>query len=155
MALSSSDQTLLTLMLVLNSLKQSLGEKTRTRLYDIGEQIELASDLDDWEVIQEGLIDIISNDLLLNGQFEEILAKLNALDSDREYQLMPTQEELTQTFALNKELEIRHYEIELKPDRESREIANLVGKVIKSDRPSEMTRQSGFSEWLNRIKKLL
>ena len=84
MATTSSDNTLLALLLALKTLKTPLTETEQAKLYEVGEQLEL--DPDDWEFIREGLIAIIADNPSLNDNFQYILTHLNALDGNQERQ---------------------------------------------------------------------
>ncbi|MDF0554059.1 hypothetical protein [Kamptonema sp. UHCC 0994] len=151
MATSSSDNTLLALLLALKTLKTPLTETERAKLYEVGEQLEL--DPDDWEFIREGLIAIISDNPSLNENFQDILTHLNTLDGNQERQLLPTGRELAQVNPIDNSIERRGYD-EGEPEFESLEILNtsqkVAQKVLKGSNPVVAARELN---WLERIIK--
>ncbi|OCR02921.1 hypothetical protein BCD67_03240 [Oscillatoriales cyanobacterium USR001] len=156
MATSSSDNTLLALLLALKTLKTPLSETERAKLYEVGEQLEL--DPDDWEFIREGLIAIIADNPSLKKNFQDILTHLNALDGNQERQLLPTARELAQVNPTDNSIEERSIErrgnVEGEPEFESLEILNtsqkIAKKVLKGSNPVAAARELN---WLERITK--
>jgi hypothetical protein len=152
MATTSSDNTLLALLLTLKTLKTPLTETEQAKLYEVGEQLEL--DPDDWEFIREGLIAIIANNPSLNENFQDILTHLNALEGNQERQLLPTARELAQVNSTDNSIEKRGY-VEGEPELESKETPNISQKIItqKVLREANPLAAVGELNWLERIIK--
>lgn len=148
MTIPPRDTTLLVLLLALNKIQESQNQSEQdflwSRLFEVGEQLEL--DPDDWEYIYEGLIYIVNSHSQLNGIFQKIDAHIQTLNSQTLNNLIPTEEEILQVFELPIYSEVRGDEEQ--PNLDNQGIIQIAIMVLKSSNPSDAAKQSN---WVQRI----
>ena len=132
--------TLLALLLALKNLESPLSEDEGKALAEVGQQLK--SDPDDWDFIEDNLMDIIQANDALKQLYQQTKAKLDALDRPIPSNLLPTDAEL------EKDPRAR---FEGKPDKQSNEISHQTVKVLKTEKPEETAKKLPFLERLSQF----
>ncbi|MDF0554053.1 hypothetical protein [Kamptonema sp. UHCC 0994] len=147
MNLPSPDKTLLALLRALKNLEQPLTQSQRTKLFEIGEQLEL--DPDDWEFIYLGLIPVIADNTSLDQLFQVALNQLNATNNFNS-QWLPNEKELSEALLTRGELEQRG-DTDNNSPFQGQQIIQITVKVLKANNPNNFAQQLN---WLRRIDPL-
>lgn len=147
MNLPSPDKTLLALLRALKNLEQPLTQSQRTKLFEIGEQLEL--DPDDWEFIYLGLIPVIADNTSLDQLFQVALNQLNATNNFNS-QWLPNEKELSEALLTRGQLEPRG-DTDNNSPFQGQQIIQIAVKVLKANNPSNFAQQLN---WLRRIDPL-
>ncbi|MGB3511464.1 MAG: hypothetical protein WBA93_19950 [Microcoleaceae cyanobacterium] len=137
--------TLLALLLALKNLDNPLSENERQALTDVGQQLRL--DPNDWEFIEADLMAIVEANDALNQLYQQVKAKLDAVDDPIPSDLLPTEAELEKVLPSESEGGRRAY-FEGKPDEQSNEILNLTTNILTNPEPEETTKKLSSLEKL-------
>ncbi len=137
--------TLLALLLALKNLENPLSKNEREALADVGQQLKL--DPNDWEFIEADLMAIIEANYALNQLYQQVKAKLDAVDDPIPSELLPTDAELENALPPESEGGRRAY-FEGIPDEQSNEILNITSIIVSTEKPEETTKKLPFLERL-------
>lgn len=135
------DKTLLTLLLALRNLENSLSRSEQAQLYEVGEQLEL--DPDDWEFIEEGLLAIVTANPFLHKEFQSANDQLNYVDIQK---LLPTDKDKEDELELSRVIERRGDRD--KPQDNSPPLIEITSKFLKHTNLMQTIKQSN---WLFKV----
>ena len=147
----SAKTTLLALLLALKQLETPLTADEQADLDNVGKQ--LALDPDDWEYIQEGLIAIIEKNPALNQLYQAAKARLETIDGNIPFELLPTEQEQQAELLADENREpVTFGYCEGEPDRESDEILSVSINALTKENSAKTAKKLSF---LQRIQAFL
>lgn len=135
----SKDKFLLSTLLAIGELENSLGSEAKDALYVIAEQLFVKPTA--WETdIESNLMGIINENPSLSTIFQDFKSKLDEVDDI--YDFIPTQEELE---AVIPAAALKHTRPVIKPNSSDltseEEITNMSMQVLSSPEPSEIAKE--------------
>ncbi|MTJ15328.1 CHAT domain-containing protein [Anabaena sp. UHCC 0187] len=149
---SSVNKVLLALLLALREPEVSLTNDERSLLQDIGRQLQLLTDSDDWEFIEEQLTAIIQMNSVLNRFFQYNKVKLDALNSQIPQEFLPSLDELEQgIFGESKE--VKTFDGGFKGNVQSDLLIRLTGTIFNTDQPDKTVKQQTFIQNIDEFTK--
>lgn len=145
------DKTLLALLLTLRNLETPLREREKEQLCEIGELLQLIPE--DWDLIQQDLMDILTENLALYQQFKLFLTKLENVRDNLTIEFLPTEAELEQELPKQKTIERRGFPPGQSPQSFTEALMNdTIVPVLFDENPPEVTKKLSF---LQRLQQAL
>lgn len=149
---SSVNKVLLALLLALREPEVSLSNDERSLLQDIGQQLQLLTDSDDWEFIEEQLTAIIQTNSVLNRFFQSNKVKLDALNRQIPQEFLPSLDELEQ-HIFGESKEVKTFDGGFKGNVQSELLISLTGTIFNTDKPDQTVKQQTFIQNIDEFTK--